>query len=71
MGQKQYPQGKLARVIKEPVFNVAVDLKSNSKTYGQWYGVYVTEENKRRFYISEGLQMDFSYYMIPMDFAIK
>ena len=37
--QKQYPQGKLVRAIKGRVFDVAVDLRSDSKTYGQWYGV--------------------------------
>ena len=37
--QKQYPQGKLARVLEGAVFDVAVDLRSESETYGQWYGV--------------------------------
>ena len=49
--QKQYPQGKLVRAIKGRVFDVAVDLRSDSKTYGQWYGVELTEENKKQFYI--------------------
>ena len=52
--QKEYPQGKLVRVIKGAVFDVAVDLRVNSKTYGQWFGVELTEENKKQFYISEG-----------------
>ena len=43
--QKQYPQGKLVRVIKGRVFDVAVDLRAGSKTYGQWFGVELTEEN--------------------------
>ena len=46
--QKQYPQGKLVRVIKGSVFDVAVDLRKDSKTYGKWYGVELTEENKKR-----------------------
>ena len=37
--QKQYPQGKLVRVIKGSVFDVAVDLRADSKTYGKWFGV--------------------------------
>ena len=57
--QKQYPQGKLVRAIKGRVFDVAVDLRSDSKTYGQWYGVELTEENKKQFYISEGFAHGF------------
>ena len=52
--QKQYPQGKLVRVIRGSVFDVAVDLRRGSATYGQWYGVELREENKKQFYISEG-----------------
>ena len=52
--QKQYPQGKLVRVIKGRVFDVAVDLRSGSETYGKWYGVELTEQNRKQFYISEG-----------------
>lgn len=52
--QKQYPQGKLVRVIQGTVFDVAVDLRSGSKTYGQWFGVELSEENNKQFYISEG-----------------
>lgn len=57
--QKQYPQGKLVRVIKGRVFDVAVDLRPESETYGQWYGVELSEENNKQFYISEDLHMDF------------
>ena len=52
--QKQYPQGKLVRVIRGRVFDVAVDLRRNSKTYGKWFGVELSEENKKQFYVSEG-----------------
>lgn len=52
--QKKYPQGKLVRVIQGKVFDVAVDLRSDSKTYGQWFGVELSEENNKQFYISEG-----------------
>lgn len=55
--QKQYPQGKLVRVIKGRVFDVAVDLREGSATYGKWYGVELTEENKKQFYISPALPM--------------
>ena len=44
--QKQFPQTKLVRVIKGSVFDVAVDLRSGSDTYGKWYGIELTEENK-------------------------
>lgn len=52
--QKQFPQGKLVRVIKGRVFDVAVDLRKNSSTYGKWFGVELSEENKKQFYVSEG-----------------
>ena len=52
--QKQFPQGKLVRTIRGSVFDVAVDLRSGSKTFGQWYGVELNEDNKKQFYISEG-----------------
>ena len=57
--QKEYPQGKLVRAIKGRVFDVAVDLRPGSKTYGKWYGVELTEENKKQFYISEGFAHGF------------
>jgi dTDP-4-dehydrorhamnose 3,5-epimerase len=46
--QKNYPQAKLVRVIKGEVFDVAVDLRNNSPTYGKWVGVSLSEENKRQ-----------------------
>ena len=50
--QKNFPQTKLVRVIKGSVFDVAVDLRSGSDTYGKWYGIELTEENKKQFLIS-------------------
>ena len=57
--QKEYPQGKLVRVIKGTVFDVAVDLRTDRKTYGQWYGVELSAENMKQFYISEGFAHGF------------
>ena len=48
--QKRYPQGKLVRVIRGTVFDVAVDLRAKSETYGKWYGVTLSAENKKQFY---------------------
>jgi len=64
--QKKYPQGKLVRVIKGEVFDVAVDLRAESETYGKWYGILLTEENKKQFYISEGFAHGF---LVLSDFA--
>lgn len=69
--QKEYPQGKLVRVIKGRVFDVAVDLRAGSETYGQWYGVELTEENKKQFYISEGFAHGFLVLSETAEFCYK
>lgn len=69
--QKQYPQGKLVRVIKGKVFDVAVDVRPGSKTYGQWYGVELSEENKKQFYISEGFAHGFLVLSDEAEFCYK
>lgn len=69
--QKQYPQGKLVRVIKGSVFDVAVDLRANSNTYGQWYGVELNENNKKQFYISEGFAHGFLVLSDIAEFCYK
>lgn len=69
--QKEFPQGKLVRVIKGSVFDVAVDLRANSKTYGQWYGVELNEENKKQFYISEGFAHGFLVLSDTAEFCYK
>lgn len=69
--QKQYPQGKLVRVIKGRVFDVAVDLRKGSETFGKWYGVELTEENKKQFYISEGFAHGFLVLSGTAEFCYK
>lgn len=69
--QKEFPQGKLVRVIKGRVFDVAVDLRSDSKTYGKWFGVELTEENKKQFYISEGFAHGFLVLSDTAEFCYK
>ncbi len=69
--QKQYPQGKLVRVIKGRVFDVAVDLRADSKTYGQWFGVELSESNKKQFYISEGFAHGFLVMSETAEFCYK
>lgn len=69
--QKEHPQGKLVRVIKGRVFDVAVDLRAGSATYGKWYGVELTEENKKQFYISEGFAHGFLVLSETAEFCYK
>ncbi len=69
--QKQYPQGKLVRVIKGRVFDVAVDLRKNSSTYGKWFGVELTAENNKQFYISEGFAHGFLVLSDEAEFCYK
>ena len=69
--QKQFPQGKLVRVIRGRVFDVAVDLRADSATYGQWYGVELSEENKKQFYISPGFAHGFLVLSDTAEFCYK
>lgn len=69
--QKEFPQGKLVRVIKGRVFDVAVDLRSGSSTYGKWFGVELSEENKKQFYISEGFAHGFLVLSDMAEFCYK
>ena len=69
--QKQYPQGKLVRVIRGTVFDVAVDLRAGSETFGKWYGVELSEENKKMFYISEGFAHGFLVLSDVAEFCYK
>ena len=69
--QKKYPQGKLVRVIKGTVFDVAVDLRPESETYGKWYGLELSEKNKKQFYISEGFAHGFLVLSDEAEFCYK
>lgn len=69
--QKKHPQGKLVRVVRGCVFDVAVDLRENSETYGVWYGVELSEENKKQFYIPEGFAHGFLVLSDTAEFCYK
>ena len=69
--QKTYPQAKLVRVLKGEVFDVAVDLRKGSETYGQWVGVLLSEENHRQFMIPRGFAHGFVVVSDQAEFAYK
>ena len=69
--QKQFPQGKLVRVIRGAVFDVAVDIRKDSDTYGQWFGIELTAENKKQFYVSEGFAHGFVVLSDEAEFCYK
>ncbi len=69
--QKEYPQGKLVRAIRGSVFDVAVDIRKGSATYGKWYGVILSEENKKQFYIPEGFAHGFLVLSDYAEFCYK
>ena len=69
--QKQFPQGKLVRVVRGKVFDVAVDLRSDSKTYGKWFGVELSAENMKKFYIPEGFAHGFLVLSDEAEFCYK
>ena len=69
--QKNFPQGKLVRVIKGKVFDVAVDLRKNSDTYGKWYGVELSDENKKQFFVPAGFAHGFLVLSDTAEFCYK
>ena len=69
--QTKFTQGKLVRVVKGSVYDVAVDLRKDSKTYGQWYGVVLTGENKTMFYVPEGFAHGFITLEDETEFLYK
>ncbi|AJA47774.1 dTDP-4-dehydrorhamnose 3,5-epimerase [Clostridium pasteurianum DSM 525 = ATCC 6013] len=69
--QTEHSQGKLVRVISGEVFDVAVDLRKDSKTYGKWVGVKLSDENKKQFYIPEGFAHGFLVLSGEAEFVYK
>jgi dTDP-4-dehydrorhamnose 3,5-epimerase len=69
--QRQYPQTKLVRVIKGEVYDVAVDLRADSETYGKWHGELLTEENKKQFLIPRGFAHGFLVLSDVAEFCYK
>jgi len=69
--QIQQPQGKLVRVVKGAVFDVAVDLRKSSKTFGKWVGVELSEENAKQLWIPEGFAHGFLVLSETADFLYK
>lgn len=69
--QKQYPQTKLVRVIKGEVYDVAVDLRADSSTYGKYHGELLTEENKKQFLIPRGFAHGFLVLSDTAEFCYK
>ena len=66
-----FAQAKLVRVLEGAVWDVAVDLRKNSPTFGKWYGVELTEENKKQFFIPRGFAHGFSVLTPTAKFAYK
>ena len=69
--QKNFPQAKLVRVIQGEVFDVAVDLRKNSPTYGKWVGVLLSAENKKMFMIPRGFAHGFLVLSNTAEFVYK
>ena len=69
--QKQYPQEKLVRVIKGKVFDVVVDLRDGSSTYGRWHGELLTKENRKQFLIPKGFAHGFLVLSDVAEFCYK
>ena len=69
--QKEHTQGKLVRVVSGEVFDVAVDCRPGSDTYGKWVGVVLSAENKKQFYIPEGFAHGFLVLSDEAEFTYK
>jgi dTDP-4-dehydrorhamnose 3,5-epimerase len=69
--QKENPQGKLVRVVRGEVFDVAVDIRKDSPTYGKWVGVILSEDNKTQLWIPPGLAHGFLVMSDIADFEYK
>lgn len=69
--QKEFPQSKLVRVINGSVYDVAVDLREDSPTYGKYYGVILSAKNKKQFFIPKGFAHGFLVLSDVAEFAYK
>ena len=69
--QINFPQDKLVRVVNGEVFDVAVDLRKGSKTFGKWYGVVLSAENKKQFFIPKNFAHGFVVLSDTAEFAYK
>lgn len=69
--QINYPQDKLVRVISGEVFDVAIDLRPDSETFGKWYGVILSAENKKQFFIPKNFAHGFLVLSETAEFAYK
>ena len=69
--QIDYPQDKLVRVIKGEVFDVAVDLRKGSESFGKWFGVVLSEENKKQFFIPKNFAHGFLVLSDYAEFCYK
>jgi dTDP-4-dehydrorhamnose 3,5-epimerase len=69
--QIQNPQGKLVRVVQGEVFDVAVDLRKSSKTFGQWVGHILSAENKKQLWVPEGFAHGFLVLSQTAEFLYK
>ena len=69
--QIHYPQDKLVRVVRGEVFDVAVDLRKGSKTFGKWFGTILTEENRKQFFIPKGFAHGFVVLSDYAEFCYK
>jgi dTDP-4-dehydrorhamnose 3,5-epimerase len=69
--QKTKPQGKLVRVVRGEVYDVAVDIRHDSPTFGQWEGIILSEDNKRQFWVPPGFAHGFVVLSATADFEYK
>lgn len=69
--QKKHPQGKLVRVLSGTVYDVAVDLRKSSPSYGKYYGVILSAENKKMFFVPEGFAHGFLVLSDSAEFTYK